>query len=1512
MKLFFEPSSCGSCREESWNSHLWLLLVLVCNFLVTVAQAQNLQLRRVEYPVNPVNGLPVYFDGTNIGEGGNLVSQDSKYAYDGTTVTFENDAVVLTGNLDGSFFEVIREGDPVAGTSSGTFVRAREAFIDASGSKAAVFSVLNLGDAVLSGTPGSLAVERFVGEDASFLFPGTIFNNLQSVLMNSAGEVAYWTQTSDAGSTDFIFLGENPVLQSDVPYAGLPGAGEFSSIDWFGLRLNNDGELLFRANVASISGHGVYHRSVGGQLTEVVRFGLPAVGVPGHTYSGITPYSFADGGWMALYGNVRNASNIEDPDGCLWVGTASALALVMKEGWDVPIESGDTAPFEQWDVAWGGVGIAANGNAVIRGKLDTNSPNVDTNSRDGVWYWDGVSLRFLLRDGRPVLPSEPSRIVDGITRVAISPSGAAVISAEVGSRGVILATDPDGSNLRIVIDTGDQYEINGTPYSIFEATLPDLILPGSTLPNGGDGRVSFVNSDDQVMVRVRMTGAPVSSFTGVLELNVPPPPSTGRITGQVRDDDDADGNFAAPDGPFQPNTGVTLKLFQDDGTGTATPTGNQIGDDVQPETDGYFRFEGVQPGIYVVVAELDPTLESSGYVITAPTESRQVAVVVADQTESGIDFLAGIPTSEITMRLRKIGDISAVSNPGPSGVGIDDPLIPVSEADVLVTQPVIAGGLAADGVSPLLIEMPFPPSNFSETYRWTCELVTPGATIEGGVYSKMYFQSEPEGHWEPAVVPPNGHQNRFTIPASPMSATSLFVYVSNLNPNDINLPEVTLRFRVVENISGDEVGSVDFRIRRPPVFLIPTSPAQPFGGQFLEVLEQERSPDFIRSLSYDIDSLFPESQKRSKEHILWIHPLGPVLDGLGWDTELDKPELSEWAFCRVDVVAHGNGGLIARGLGMEGVADGFRHPSNLNRGRYRRAVTIGTPHASGYSTFQLFQVAIRLRMKKLGTSAVGTAAFLPAAISSVSAWKTKPSQDFLVHFAGSPWVTRSATNAKIHMIGTKINPADAPIFPLLGLDVSLVNELFLHGSDGVIDIDDAVAGAGDESHHATQLSTAHAGYFNSEALFGATGQVRSGDVGEIAALILNGSDQADVIPVSGLPTLVGGGFFNNTLQTAQVQNARRIADGIIRQSDDLLLFTQFTEVLGEAPLNSPQRSFSPLPSANVPSSAETFTFEILSRPEAPISTSPPNFFVEVFGPGGPTTDGVSVVAVPGEPNQISVVVQPEVIGDVVLYASYQSANLGLIFAKPILVTSRAPQGATMTGIELFPPEVLVFQGEGIRPVVRTTYDNGMKLRRWIEVDDIIVTSSSPAVVDVSEKMEWLAVEPGNSTVTVNFEGESAQMEVTVGDAYPELTFQQWKEHHYPAEDLADPLITGDGVDLEGDLVTLRNEYLTGGDPGNPDPGQLPTVIYPETAGDGQPVLRVRVSSQLAGENLVLKRSTNLETWTNFFTFTGLLPDELDPKVLSVEDVGPYYEVLFDIGGDPDDLRAFLKLVGEEE
>jgi len=162
----------------------------------------------------------------------------------------------------------------------------------------------------------------------------------------------------------------------------------------------------------------------------------------------------------------------------------------------------------------------------------------------------------------------------------------------------------------------------------------------------------------------------------------------------------------------------------------------------------------------------------------------------------------------------------------------------------------------------------------------------------------------------------------------------------------------------------------------------------------------------------------------------------------------------------------------------------------------------------------------------------------------------------------------------------------------------------------------------------------------------------------------------------------------------------------------------------------------------------------------PVGSTGVFWFAEVFGTNGVSLDGLTLMPNPTDPTRATLRIADSVLGDVVAYALYRSANGSAVYSKPLRVASIEPASP--------PAELLVLpQGTSlpvgdVAPIqLLVRHEDGSWLQRHVKPDEITVTSREPLTVNVDDPLAWRCVSAGKAAVSVTWRGLTNEGEVTV-------------------------------------------------------------------------------------------------------------------------------------------------------
>jgi len=703
-------------------------------------------------------------------------------------------------------------------------------------------------------------------------------------------------------------------------------------------------------------------------------------------------------------------------------------------------------------------------------------------------------------------------------------------------------------------------------------------------------------------------------------------------------------------------------------------------------------------------------------------------------TSFTFDLQVSSPPPAVSIHMMRGASPGAFENPDD---GIDVPLTPKPDPGILALQPFIWGGMVTDGVTPLLFE-------FEQS---TAAQASYTVTIDQALAAHLHILQG--GSWG------SGHTITFDG-----TTRTRFAYIDGLAPEAVIPTGETEAVAALTLTNTHDVVTKYFFVRRPPIFLVHgyNTNADTWSQAFVVALEAATPYDFISRLDYGVDGNFNTWGSFAE--------LVPKLDQALFDEEGLLHQ--DWAFTRYDVVAHSQGGVLTRllcGQSRTELTRAFKGPDNVNRGRFRRVITIGSPHNG--STFAYYVSHLN--------------GVIPATLRFLGLLQPK-FDPFGEQIAAINSAVLAPEANRFHLITATINGGDVTVdspkvYSWVGLNETSTQPPFTRGeivlqtgSDGVVDIQSERAGPGTPVSDIQGFNIAHlmlpggAGIEND--VFGAeTSETTDGfSVGFKAATLLTGS-RSDF-----------GSFQNpTTLSAARKQ-----------------------QIIDEIPLSRRIDLINPGPFQRqaMPSGGMSYAFSFTPDPSEPLDGTA-NWHAEVFGPDGVTTAGITVTPDSSDSTHVTVDVDGLVRGDVVLYLSYSSTTGHLIFGTPVVVVS-IPPGQNLTGIELRPNQIIASVGDAIDLEIWGRYDNGSTSQLFVQATNSSFLSSNVNVASVDSGTGRLrAAGPGEATVTATHAGFTGHTTVYV--------------------DLRPPVVaTNPATYVASNSATLN---------GSVNPGGLPTTVH---------------------------------------------------------------------------------------
>jgi len=475
----------------------------------------------------------------------------------------------------------------------------------------------------------------------------------------------------------------------------------------------------------------------------------------------------------------------------------------------------------------------------------------------------------------------------------------------------------------------------------------------------------------------------------------------------------------------------------------------------------------------------------------------------------GID-VTYIPNGVVITNLRVPFEYSTAS---PSD-SVDASITPTNDVNQLTylstSQPfglpsALGLGVVADGVTPVLFKI-----TPAYTGQFSVTITSDAAFTNGSLYDRLFVLSD--NQWVPAST--------FNVPtcnAGPSSGTKLprgylpgcpnigYAYLSGLNWTDFSgspgSHEITITMTIIPVTTPNAIFTNIVRVRPPPLALVHgiADDGTSWSSSFTNELARSLPADFIVPITYGRGA----GEKTVLNTSSWPNTYGSLMTlSVMLDSVLrqqfELPLLSDWAFTRYDVVGHSQGGLLLRMLCQtnsadQGIFSFGRTPvvsqQNYFRGRFRRVISIGSPHNGSLMCWYL------RRMKDtVDPTDAGLFSLIQLALFDVLA--LLPNEKFDPFGSSIVTINDSANpvdgRIRFNCIQTSIagggppvqtfNPFAAPAcyyFPGLCFPTGLTGQsrgqvLIPNGSDGVVDYDSEGGGIDTARTQIRDSDVAHA------------------------------------------------------------------------------------------------------------------------------------------------------------------------------------------------------------------------------------------------------------------------------------------------------------------------------------------------------------------------------------------------------------------------------------------------------
>ena len=1377
---------------------------------------------------------------------------------------------------------------------------------------------------ILTGTPGAMKVAAGNGIPLAGLPAG---GAAQFFGMNAAGEYAFalagaiYRGNASADTAPVRVVGNGDTV------LGLNDGTVITSVSE--PLLNNNGMMAFQCSLSgtNTSGRAICTFGEAG-APEFLVAEMDGTLVPaGLGYDRIFLHSISDSGLVMYEARVTGAGVTFANAQCYWSQRVNEAQVLLAR-------AGDALPNQASALSIFNVFLTESGEAVVRGGAGSNG---------GLWRTSGSGYTPVAVRG-DAIPGMPGEVFGSVFTADVSADGRIAFSSPTQNfDDRIFVTNGSGTP-ELLLSAGDILTIDGQPAT---AQSPSLVAASYGNNNGG-ARGTF-NNTGKIIIRY--------NFSCLVTMDGPPPLGGVDLEGEVLIDPDGDGldldasegldaitielvvvdengipiggqgvttnmtdgngdfGFSGAAAPYYavratldpirlgqnfyfttptPNDPSISEFFfeasdpapvtflvarrvnvngivRDDDNGGAGLAGaeirllkasdeTQVGPTITTSADGLFMFPLVEPGDYLL-RETDPATYTS-VSDTGPGNSpvNEIPITVVSSNDStGHEFVDRL--ADFNVSLRRLDQFTVQQRPI---IIINTPILPVTNTAALASTPLVSDGFVADDVTPLLIKIASPGIVETTTVYWTSTALSGGTLdLEG---NRTRFRKLVDGNWVDAG---SLFGSVVLTPEEPCA----YLYHVALAPEELDFDEGSTQITRTFSLWADanatmKLTDLVYGIRRLPLIIMKAAGAPPWSAPFLAELQTVRPEDFIiEARSGQITSVYL--------------------------ADLQESMNNAWALTRFDFVTHG--------LQYADVTFYFGEryllsQAHLGRGFMRRCIMIDAPLSGTLLSPFLSELDKRLRAQ-----ANPTADFLFGFIGETAL--AIPTWDFIqrngnrfnhdwAFRTGNPEeinflaLGKSGDIAKVHFITTEIHGVasnisipNAAAFNRVGLTGEILDRVFPLGSDGVVGVESMTGRtpktlAKPRDIRVTVITSEEINHAGPNHLFGNSKSVtESISVAQTITGLLDSPESQNVFRPYLRPEAYSAFEIEGAKSAARDVPAANVVD-IVR-------------------VNNLRRR-----------AIQSFTFDLTVPVSQPI-VGDVYWLAEAYGTNGVTTAGLNVIPAGGNPGRVTIDVDDAVVlGDVVLFASYQTTGGKTAFAYPIRVTTIEPSGATAQSLELAPDGVTLPEGETIVPDYNVIYSDGSRIRRYVESNDVTsVVSSDPGVVDVSTLPNWQLVGEGTATVTVNAFGLSDTVTISVTNIFPTQTFAAWKADRYTSPELANAAITGDDVDLEGDFKGVLVEYITAGEPDIPEPEHAPVMMRDA---DGF-LYFARVSSSIEGETVEIQYSGDLGGWQTLLEIDGE-PDLSNPIIEDYTDFGEYYELTLNVGTSLVSEVEFFRLI----
>ncbi len=631
-------------------------------------------------------------------------------------------------------------------------------------------------------------------------------------------------------------------------------------------------------------------------------------------------------------------------------------------------------------------------------------------------------------------------------------------------------------------------------------------------------------------------------------------------------------------------------------------------------------------------------------------------------------------------------------------------------------------GLVADGVTPLVIKKSL---NIGE-YR--IELTDDQGERLSFIENKLHIHDGIDDYSAVGVT-------NFAIE----SGQSLFAYIEGIKSQEL-IPILTARsdveldvnvkiYRVVAGSNDDLATSKIFKLRNPPIALVHGYNSDKSAwyddgefdratnsgdSEFIEKLEEIRTNDFIKAIEYGVDVSSSFEVEKIRNIAGTFRCLSTELDERLHDCLSEFQQ--NWAITRVDVVAHSQGGVLARMLSSEEL---FQSPISYYRGRFHTVTTIGAPHNGSLLAHYL----IENRGAITGTI-VRQRGLLQPKFNPFDEQIRNLNKSYKVH-----------PRARFHLIRTLIgqNVSTPLIYFLAGLNSPVTFSKILqdivipNGADGIVDFESQ--GAGMQPPMVTTVGlTPIQNICHATPLWAFASVATQTTSTDVAGQVVRA--------LTSLDTYYGTFIMPDWVPIS-----------VKEEIEDHLPTV--------APTTASVASFAATSSA---SASESFEF-FLTAPAAYPIDGDVAWYAELIGSDGVSNDGFTLQVDQSDTRKVTLIFDDTIEGDIALYGFYTSTTGELVKSQPIIAVSRST--ATLTGVSFGFDSLILSQGSKIFFDLSGVYSDN-STRPLVDASPTVI-ASDPTILNVIDNTTIEALSTGVSQLNMTAGGFSISAQIRVND-----------------------------------------------------------------------------------------------------------------------------------------------------